>query len=274
MIMFLALLLISFAAPALAQVPCAVVNGVLTCPAQTLTIQIPGYTAELPPSTTTTIIQSVPSSSPSPSGFDIRALIPRVQYKQPGSQLFDWAMVPPETQVVAVRIHGAGSSGGGSPWIQFGGGGGSGGYIECLVPRASTGSTSVMIGAGGARVPAGIQAHGVPGGDTSFGPECVAHGSPLGGQQAYGPSTGGDGGSGGYGRGAHVWFAIPGGQGDASPPQFNGVNMTFPRGASAPHGATGGNNWQCGLSPGGGGAPGNNQFPSGCGGDGWIEIYW
>ena len=272
MSIFFALLLVFFAAPALAQVPCTVVNGTLTCPAHTLTI--PGYTAELPPATTTTILQSVPASSPPAPVPDARRFIPRVQYNQPGTWLFDWAAIPLEVQLVAVHLHGAGSSGGGSSWVQFGGGGGSGGYIECLVPRSLTGSTPVQVGGGGAPVPTGVQANGNPGGDTSFGPECIAHGSPLGGQHAYGPSTGGDGGSGGYGRGAHIWFAISGGQGDASPPQLNGVNVAFPRGANAPHGATGGNNWQCGLSPGGGGAPGNNQFPSGCGGDGWIEVYW
>src|SRR5262249_35268285 len=105
-------------------------------------------------------------------------------------------------------------------------------------------------------------------GDTYFGTgptQCKCGGANLG-QEAASAYVGGDGGIGGTCAtdGLYLMTYIQGGLGQASAPlgtsaQGLGLNLSHPIGGPGARGGSGGINGQCGTTPGGGGAPGNND---------------
>jgi hypothetical protein len=155
-----------------------------------------------------------------------------------------------------------GGSGGSSTTVAGGGAGAQGGKFRGYLAVTPGQIITMVIGNGGAAVGAG-GVGGNAGGTTSFGGTATATGGG-GGAVGAGPNAaaGGNGGSASGGM-----YAEAGQFGQAS--NTPSANSNYPMG-----GGLGGNNFEGGVIPGSGGAPGNNTVGSGAGKDGMIQIHF
>lgn len=171
----------------------------------------------------------------------------------------------PGTNLIFVRLWGAGGGGGNTSVVGGGGSGAGGGYCEGIFDASYFNTTTFIVGLGGVAVAGNTQANGGSGGRTQFGNLIGASGGGGGGSIATGgiPDLGAN------------RLAVYGQSGQGSQGGIGGVGgATFGSFGGLPHASSTGD---AGSFPGGGGAGGtkiatSQYFASGAGANGLIII--